>query len=289
MTLGTILAERLVDLVTLIGLLAAAALTVYAGHLPSAAVDALVGGVAVSLGGMLVVLALPRCETVIQRVIPARWHPAYARFEFGAVRSLRRLPVLAAYSALGWLIEGTTLWLLGLAIGVNLSATGALVAGLVASLLSVEPVTPGGLGVTEPGIVLVLTSLGVAAAGASTVALLNRVVNYLSLAFAGAIILCPRPRSHSRVRFALLSAAPTGADVLDFEARLRLAATAKGWTRVVQRCVWCHRVMDKHGDYTDIVAVDDSIVATDGVCPRCRARAQADIATRQWRTLRRAA
>lgn len=72
--------------------------------------------------------------------------------------------MLAAYSVLGWLIEGATLWLLGLAVGLNLSATGALVAGLVASLLSVEPVTPGGLGVTEPGIVLVLTSLGISGA-----------------------------------------------------------------------------------------------------------------------------
>jgi uncharacterized membrane protein YbhN (UPF0104 family) len=47
---------------------------------------------------------------------------------------------------------GATVWLLGLAVGLNLSATGALVAGLVASLLSVEPVTPGGLGVTEPAL-----------------------------------------------------------------------------------------------------------------------------------------
>jgi uncharacterized protein (TIRG00374 family) len=113
---------------------------------------------------MVGLLALPRCQTIIQRLLPMRWHPAYARFEHGAVRSLRRLPVLAAYSVLGWLIEGATLWLLGLAVGLNLSATGALVAGLVASLLSVEPVTPGGLGVTEPGIVLVLTSLGISGA-----------------------------------------------------------------------------------------------------------------------------
>jgi uncharacterized membrane protein YbhN (UPF0104 family) len=51
----------------------------------------------------------------------------------------------------------------------------------------VEPPTPGGLGVTEPGIVLVLTSLGATAASASAVALLKRLVNYLSLAVAGAV------------------------------------------------------------------------------------------------------
>jgi uncharacterized membrane protein YbhN (UPF0104 family) len=135
---------------------------VYAGHLPHAGTDALFGGVAVSIGGLLALLALPRSRSMGLRLLPARWHPAYGRFEHGAVRSLHRLPLLAAYSALAWLIEGATLWVLSQALGVDLSVTGALVTGLVASPLSVEPVTPGGLGVTEPAIVLVLTSLGVA-------------------------------------------------------------------------------------------------------------------------------
>ena len=116
--------------------------------------DALVGGVAVSLAGMIGLLILPGSRPLIQRILPARWHQSYDRFERGAVRSLRRLPLLMAFSALGWLIEGATLWLLAAATGVDLSATGALVTGLVASLLSIEPFTPGGLGVTEPGIVL---------------------------------------------------------------------------------------------------------------------------------------
>jgi glycosyltransferase 2 family protein len=106
------------------------------------------------------------------------------------------------YSALAWVIEGATLFLLAAAVGVSLPPSGALVAGLVASLLSVEPFTPGGLGVTEPGIVLVLTSLGVGAAGASAVALLKRLVNYASLALAGGALYgwrglvrpAPRPR-----------------------------------------------------------------------------------------------
>jgi uncharacterized protein (TIRG00374 family) len=130
----------------------------------------------------------------VERVLPARWHDTYDGFECGAVQSLRRLPLLIAYSTVGWVIEGATLLLLAGAIGVDLSTSGALVAGLVASLLSVEPFTPGGLGVTETGIVLVLTSLGVAAAGASAVALLNRLVNYASLAVAGGVLYVLTPR-----------------------------------------------------------------------------------------------
>ena len=195
MTLGTILAERLIDLVTLVTLLAAASLSVYRGRLPRQGTDALFGGVVVGVAGMLGLVLLPRARPLVARVIPARWADTYANFEHGAVRSLRRLRLLVAYSAAGWLIEGATLWLLGAAIGLDLSGSAALVAGLVASLLSVEPLTPGGLGVTEPGIVLVLTSLGVGAAGASAIALLNRLVNYASLAVAaGAVAVLPRLR-----------------------------------------------------------------------------------------------
>jgi uncharacterized membrane protein YbhN (UPF0104 family) len=125
-TLGTILAERLVDLVTLICLLAAAALTVYSGQLPQTGEEALVGGVAVSFAGMLGLSMVSRSRPLVERILPRRWHHAYDGFEHGAARSLCRLPLLMACSAVGWLIEGATLWLLGLAIGVNVSATGAL-------------------------------------------------------------------------------------------------------------------------------------------------------------------
>ena len=187
-TLGTIVAERLVDLVTLVALLALGALSVYRGTLPEPATSALVVGLAGALGGLLGLLALPRLQPLVQRLLPVRWHATYARFEQGVVRSLRRLPLVIGTSALAWLIEGATLLLLGAAIGTPISTGGALVAGLVASLLSVEPVTPGGLGVTEPGIVLILTSQGLDPAAASTVALLNRLVNYASLALASALV-----------------------------------------------------------------------------------------------------
>jgi hypothetical protein len=112
MTLGTILAERLVDLVTLLGLLAAAALTVYSGRLPRQATDALIAGVVVSVAGMLGLLLLPRSRRLVERLVPARWRQTYDRFEHGALRSLGRVPLLIACSALGWLIEGATLFLL---------------------------------------------------------------------------------------------------------------------------------------------------------------------------------
>jgi len=137
--------------------------------------------------------ALRQLRPVVTRLIPNRWHDEYRRFEIGTIDSLRQVPLLLLYSAIAWLIEGATIYLLAAAVAVPVSAMGSLVAGLVASLLSNEPFTPGGLGATEAGIVLVLTGLGVSPDTAAAVAVLNRVVNYLSLAIVGPLLyLAPR-------------------------------------------------------------------------------------------------
>lgn len=187
-TLGTILAERLIDVVVLVVMLGSAILSAYAGHLPPQATDILVMGVALAGVSVAVLASLRHLRPVAARLLPAPWHGAYARLEQGVVASSRRIPLLLCLSALGWLVEGATIALLAASVGVVVSPSGALVACLVASLLSVEPLTPGGLGATESGIVLVLTSLGVSPDAAAAVAVLNRVVNYLSLAVVGPLL-----------------------------------------------------------------------------------------------------
>lgn len=187
-TLGTILAERIVDIVVLVAMLSVAVLTAFAGRLPRDAVDVLVLGLVLAAIGVALLGSIPRLRMPVERMIPRRWHDGYRRFEVGSITSLQRIPVLLAYSVAGWLIEGITIYLLATAVAATVSASGALVAGLVSSLLSIEPFTPGGLGATETGIVLVLTGLGVPADAALAVAVLNRVVNYLSLAIVGPLI-----------------------------------------------------------------------------------------------------
>ena len=70
MTLGTILAERLVDLVTLVSLLTAAALTVYGGRLPQQGLEALLAGLGLGLAGMTGLLLLPRSHRLLHRFVP---------------------------------------------------------------------------------------------------------------------------------------------------------------------------------------------------------------------------
>lgn len=187
-TLGTILAERLVDVATLVAMACPAVLVAYGGRLPQVARDSLVVGLVVAVLGIACLRVLARLRGPILRLLPHRFHESYVRLESGTLASFRRIPQLVAFTSGAWLVEGATLYMLAHAVGAPISPAGGLVAGLVASLASTEPITPGGLGVTESGIVLVLASLGVDLETASAVAILNRIVNYLSLAVVGPVL-----------------------------------------------------------------------------------------------------
>ena len=187
-TLGTIFAERLIDLVVLAGLMAVLTFAAFRGVLPPEAEQTLIGGVVLAGVGLLGLASVRRLRPLIERVLPERLLRHYDGVESGLVGSLRRLPLLTSFSIAGWLIEGITLYLTATALGANLSIVGAIVVALVASLLTAVPFTPAGLGVTEAGMVLVLTRLGLDPNAAGAVALLNRVVNYWSIVIFGAIL-----------------------------------------------------------------------------------------------------
>jgi uncharacterized protein (TIRG00374 family) len=187
-TLGTILAERLVDLLVLAALLSAAALAAFGGALPTAANQALLGGLVLSAVGLAGLLLLRRLRPLAERLLPRRLHGHYGRLERGIVGSFRRIPLLVALSVAGWLIEGLTLYYTAAAVGASLGLAGAIVVALVSSLLTIVPFTPAGLGVTEAGTVLVLTQLGLDPTTAGAVALLSRLINYWSIVALGFVL-----------------------------------------------------------------------------------------------------
>ena len=186
--LGTILAERVIDLVVLAAMLSLAALSAYSDVLPSRVAQMLIIGAGAAGVGVVFLASLRRLRPIADRLVPERWQGVYRQLEAGTLDSLDRIPLLLAYTVLAWSIEGATIYLLAHSVGAAVSPSGALVAGLVASLLCVEPFTPGGLGVTEAGIVVVLVGLGVDPATAAAIAVLNRAVNFLSLAVAGPLL-----------------------------------------------------------------------------------------------------
>lgn len=72
-------------------------------------------------------------------------------------------------------------------------------------------------------------------------------------------------------------------------AKLKCAADADAWTRVVHRCAWCRRVENERGEYAAMAVLDPQTVVTDGMCPPCGRRVLAEVAARRAHRKRLAA
>jgi glycosyltransferase 2 family protein len=188
-TLGTVLAERLLYLLVMAGMMGAGVLVAFGGSLPTEASQALVAGLILSGTGIVGLLAVRRFRWAFELILPKRLHTYYFRLEHGVIDSFRsRLPLLVAYSVTGWAMEGMTLYAVAAAVGAPVLVAGALVVALAASLLTVVPITPSELGFTEAGMLVMLQWLGLDISTASAVTFLFRVINYWSIIVLGFVL-----------------------------------------------------------------------------------------------------
>ena len=187
-TLGTVLAERLLDLMVLAAMMGVGVLVVFGHSLSTGALQALAAGLILSVIGIVGILAMRRFRRAFERILPERLHAFYARLEHGAVDSFRRLPLLVALSAVGWVLEGAALYGVAAAVGAPVSVAGALVVALAVSLLTAVPITPAGLGFTEAGMVVMFGWLGVDVTTATAATLLFRLINYWSIVVSGFVL-----------------------------------------------------------------------------------------------------
>src|SRR5919199_1383023 len=188
-TLGTVLAERLLDLVVMAAMMGVGVLIVFHGMLPTEAVQALAAGLTLSVVAVVGLLGMRRFRWAFERVLPKRLHAHYLRLEHGVIDSFRgKLSLLVALSVAGWLLEGAALYGVAAAVGAPVAVAGALGVGLAASLLTVVPFTPAGLGVAEAGMIVMLGWLGLDAPTATAVTLLYRLINYWSIVVLGFLL-----------------------------------------------------------------------------------------------------
>jgi glycosyltransferase 2 family protein len=187
-TLGTVVAERLLDMFVLALMMGVGFLVVFHGSLPAEATQALAGGLVLAVVGVLGLLSIKRFQRVLERLLPKHLYAQYARLEHGVLGSFHRLPRLVTYSVMGWVIEGATLYIIAAAVGTPVSVAGALVVALAAALLTTIPITPAGLGFTEGGMIIMFGWLGLDTYTASAITLLFRIINYWSIVVFGFVI-----------------------------------------------------------------------------------------------------
>jgi uncharacterized protein (TIRG00374 family) len=190
--LGTIIAERLLDLVVLMALLLIAGAIVFHDRAPAVLIPYLVAGIAVCAAGIgaILVMRAGRGQRLL-RLLPEAVFHRYESFRMGTVESFRHLEVLIPLTALVWGMESARLALVVFALGGggSLGPAQLLLIALVAALLTTVPFLPGGLGLVEAGMVGVLVSVGGLGRNAAlSIALLDRSISYGSVVAVGAVV-----------------------------------------------------------------------------------------------------
>jgi glycosyltransferase 2 family protein len=194
-TIGTILAERIIDVVVLFLLMLAATGLSFGRALPPEVL--LLLQIACVLVVLVIVglVSMRRVRPLVERVLPRRLHAQYGRFERGTLGSFRGLPLVIGLTGLAWAGEVARLYLVTLSLGLGGIAQSVIVfVALASALMTTLPLTPAGLGFAEGAIVGVF--LLAAAAGlapgvdehaAASIALLDRGISYWSLIVVGLV------------------------------------------------------------------------------------------------------
>ena len=186
-TLGTIVAERFIDVVALVTLMVTAALVIFGSDVPDDVQFPLIGGGALVILGVIGLAIVARYYATFRPFMPARFSEPLDRLQGGVVSSFSRreaLPIVLA-TAIIWAAEGVRVYCVAAAFGVRLSIAESLFVALLASLLTVVPLTPAGLGVVESGTIIALRLLDVSSTDAATIAIVDRVVAYWSVILVG--------------------------------------------------------------------------------------------------------
>jgi len=186
--IGSVIAERLFDLVALAAMFAVLTWEGVAGS-PTGVLAADIAAVAivVAAAGLALYLALRR-----------RGHLAAFAASLGPfVRASKLLARpegirLLTISLLIWSCEGVTLWLVGNALGLHLSVFEALLTAVVAALAASLPAGPGYAGSYDGGVLLTLHASGIEGGSALGFLLLARFVVFVPVTVLGAGLLLTR-------------------------------------------------------------------------------------------------
>ena len=184
-TIGTVVAERVYDVVLVFILLviAVALLFLVRGQEPSWWFLGVALVLVAGMGGVLLLMVLFR--TRYARLLPQRFEAIYDRFHTGTIGSFKQVPLALLFGALSWMAEVGRLYFVVQALGLPLGVPMVLFVTLANAILTLVPLTPGGLGIVESGVTGVLV-LAMAQPDALSVALLDRSISYFSVIIIGA-------------------------------------------------------------------------------------------------------
>ncbi len=214
--MGTIVAERVLDLILLVTLMVTTGVLTYGDVLgealrgdPVACLESGIHPEALSCTllqlffiGVLVAFALlvglvvfARFGVHVERWLPSRLGHIYQRFAGALVLSFGRFPRLITLSALAWLCEGLAFWLVSRSLGLALPLPMVVFLSLLQAFATAIPLTAGGVGVVEIVLTGALALRGYPGSEAAAMVLLYRTISFLSLVVGGAIVYIRSPKT----------------------------------------------------------------------------------------------
>lgn len=186
--LGTVIAERILDVATLA--------VVFAVLTWSGVDGAPTGKIAAYIAAGLVVLAAVGLFGYLLLRRRGRFDAFAARIRpYASASKLFAHPAgipLAGVSGLIWVLEGTTVMLVGRSLGIHLGLLAALLTNVIASLASAIPAGPAFAGTYDGGILLGLHAASVNGSAATGFLLLVRAVVFIPVTIVGVIVLVVR-------------------------------------------------------------------------------------------------
>jgi glycosyltransferase 2 family protein len=197
---GTILAERLVDLLVLVGMMAGAGILTFHGRMPGEARQTFIAAGALVLLGVVGLVALWMTRSHVERRLPQRWQGQFARLHDALFACLRRPGRFILMSIGIWISDGVRLLIVAAALGADLPLSTAVFVALMSSMLTTLPITPAGLGVVEAAMIVVLKLVDIPASMATSIALTDRIITYWSLIVIGLILYAIRMRAGMKDR-----------------------------------------------------------------------------------------
>lgn len=194
--LGTIIAERFLDLVTIVVLFSVLTGADVAGTPLGLAPLVVVAGVVLAGVTMLALLKGFRRRGRLERFAVLLRPFAHAtRVLIGPIGAL-----LAAMTVVLWMLEASTFWLVGDSLNLGFTPVEALFLVVLIAFVSTIPSGPGYIGTFEAAVVFGLHALGIEGGQALAFALMIRFLLYVPITFAGLALMLARYGGLPRLR-----------------------------------------------------------------------------------------
>ncbi len=192
-TFGTVLAERLLDLLVLLMLFIPAVIISLHENLPGQLRAGLIVTLALVVVGAVALFVLRTFPRQIARLVPTRFRAHYNHFQEGTLGSFRRVPRLGTLTVGVWACESLRFFFVALAFGLisgNLLhiIAASLFIALGEALLTVVPFTGGGVGLVEGGMFAMIALFTTNTSQAAAAILTDRTISLFSILVFGFIV-----------------------------------------------------------------------------------------------------